>query len=143
MGLYHSTYLCAGVKIPVQKATYEKQIRSCGEHLNTSGDKFCPCCGEPIGEMTVQSEYTLDPEEMLGDDTLFQKINDGFAFLFSNIGKGWIKTPELNTPYSILPADLDKAMNEFNQHHAQDITTLEKITGEKIQVEFFFYHDYS
>lgn len=55
MGLDRTTHLEPFIKIPVQYEEYEREIKTCGEHENHKGDKFCPICGKEIKNKKVQN----------------------------------------------------------------------------------------
>jgi hypothetical protein len=138
MGLNGTIYLEPFIKIPVQYEEYEKEIKTCGEHENHKGYKFCPTCGKEIITKKIPAKLVLCSEELIGNDNLYPYIENGTMYLFSNsTSKTDINTKE--NVFTTITTELIKEMvDEFTEKHKEDILLLEAKINSKVKVEFGF-----
>lgn len=143
MGLYHSTYLGAGIKFKTLKENSIVTIKYCGCQEHYHSDKFCKDCGKPIVEKQIEKEFFVDIDEKLGEDIfiVFHQ-DDGTTLLMSNYSDHLIDTEELNKGILLDSNIIQTYINNFKVKHLKEIQILSEL-GVDVKVEFFFYHDYS
>lgn len=129
------------IKIPVQYDFYEQEIKTCGEHENHKGDKFCPKCGKEVKTQKVPAKSQLWCEELIGNENFFHYIEDETMYLFSNTkSKTDIDTSE-NVFTTLTTELMNSMMAEFAEKHKEDIQLLEAKINSKVKVEFGFVYD--
>jgi len=138
MSLYPYIRLEPFIKIPVQYESYEREIRTCGEHKNYKGDKFCPICGKEIIKQKEPHESMLWCEDLIGNENFFHYIENEEMYLFSNSkSKTNIDTSE-NVFTTLTPDLMNTMITEFLEKHKDDILLLEAKINSKVKVEFGF-----
>ena len=138
MGLDRTIHLEPFIKIPVQYEEYEREIKTCGEHENHKGDKFCPICGKEIKNKKVPAKSMLWNEELIGSQNLYHYVEDEYMFLFSNYRmKTYIEVEE-NIFTTITHELIQEMIAEFTEKHKEDIILLEAKINSKVKVEFGF-----
>lgn len=138
MGLNGTIYLEPFIKIPVQYEEYEKEIKTCGEHENHKGYKFCPICGKEIITQKVPAKLVLWSEELIGNDNLYHYIENGTMYLFSNLSSKTDINMQENVLTTITTELIDEMIDEFTEKHKKDILLLEAKINSKVKVEFGF-----
>ncbi len=138
MGLNGTIYLEPFIKIPVQYEEYEKEIKTCGEHENHKGYKFCPICGKGIITQKVPAKLVLWSEELIGSDNLYHYIENGTMYLFSNLSSKTDINMQENVLTTITTELIDEMIDEFTEKHKKDILLLEAKINSKVKVEFGF-----
>ena len=143
MGLDRTIHLEPFIKIPVQYEEYERGIKTCGEHENHKGDKFCPICGKEIKTQKVPAKSILWNEELIGSESLYHYVEDETMYLFSNTkSKTDIDTDE-NVFTTLTPELINDMIAEFIEKHKEDIILLEAKINSKVKVEFGFVYEVS
>lgn len=138
MGLDRTIHLEPFIKIPVQYEEYEREIKTCGEHENNNGDKFCPICGKEIKNKKVHAKSILWNEELIGSENLYHYVENETMYLFSNTkSKTDIDTGE-NVFTTLTPELINDMIAEFTEKHKEDIILLEAKINLKVKVEFGF-----
>lgn len=133
-----SIYLGPFVKAPVQYDYFDRDVRTCGEHPNYKGDKFCPVCGREIMDGKLPAKCHLLPEELFGHERLFHEIREETMYLMVNERDG----PGLfyglsDAPTTITPEIVSDCMATFAERYAREIAILEALPGVgKLVVEF-------
>lgn len=143
MGLSRTIHLEPFIKIPVQYEEYQREIKTCGEHENHKGDKFCPICGKEIKTEKVPAKSMIWIDGLIGNENLYHYIEDETMYLFSNtISEIDIDTDE--NVFTILTPELINTMiSEFTRKHKEDIILLEAKINAKLKVEFGFVYSVS
>lgn len=141
MSLDRNIHLEPFIKIQVQYENYEREIKTCGEHENHNGDKFCPSCGKEITTQKVPAKSMLWCEELIGNENFYHYIENDEMYLFSNTkSKTDINTDE--NVFTTLTTELINIMiAEFSEKHKEDIQLLEAKINSKVKVEFGFVYD--
>lgn len=141
MSLDRNIHLEPFIKIPVQYENYEREIKTCGEHENHKGDKFCPICGKEITTQKVPAKSMLWCEELIGNENFCHYIENDEMYLFSNTKS---KT-DIDTDENVFTTLTHELMNimiaEFSEKHKEDIQLLEAKINLKVKVEFGFVYD--
>ncbi len=138
MGLDKTIHLEPFIKIPVQYEEYEREIKTCGEHENHKGDKFCPICGKEIKTQKVPTKSMLWDEDLIGSENLYHYVENEIMYLFSNKkSKTDINTDE-NVFTTLTPELINDMINKFTERHKEDIILLEAKINSKVKVEFGF-----
>jgi hypothetical protein len=141
MGRYTTIYIGAGIEIPTQKGKYQAQENRCQCKVHHTDFNFCNSCGDKIKVYSVEKEYTLHSEDLIGSENFFTIVNKDSTYLFSNFGHGLLETNE-NEALSINLSLIDSLKNDFNNKHEKDIVILKEKTNLDIQVSFLFLHSY-
>lgn len=125
------------IRIPIQYATYQRKIRTCGEHENFKGDSYCPKCGKEIKIQIVPDKQQLWCEELIGNENFYQYFEDETMYLFSNIHDVQIDNDE--NKFTVITVELiDSLINKFESLHKEDIQKLSEKLNSKLKVEFGF-----
>jgi uncharacterized Zn finger protein (UPF0148 family) len=138
MGLDRTIHLEPFIKIPVQYEEYEREIKTCGEHENHKGDKFCPICGKEIKNKKVPAKSMLWSEELIGSENLYHYVEDETMYLFSNTKSQTDIDTDENVFTTLTPELINDMINEFSEKHKEDIILLEAKINSKVKVEFGF-----
>lgn len=143
MGLDRTIHLKPFIKIPIHYKEYESEIKTCGEHINHKGDKFCPICGKQIITQKVPKKSILWVEDLIDSENLYAYVEDETMYLFSNL----ISENEIDTNENVFTTLTSELINnmiaDFSERHKEDIRLLENKINSKVKVEFGFVYEVS
>jgi len=123
------------IVIPTNYINFEKTIKTCGEHETFNWDKYCSKCGKKIIEKKVITKRNLCAYDLLGCENLAHYFIGEFMYLFSNKIE-YIQHQYQTNIFEINVDIIDDMKEQFVNHHKDDIATLEKRIGSKIDVKF-------
>lgn len=131
--------LGAFIKIPIQYEYYEREIRTCGEHVDNNNNKYCPICGKEIITQKIPAKSKQRCEELVGNQNFYNYFENEYMYLFSNYSYNFYKivTSE-NILTTITPGLISEVIAEFKKRHEDDILLLESKINSKVLVEFGF-----
>ncbi len=141
MGLDKTIHLEPFIKIPVQYEEYLREIKTCGEHENYNGNKYCPICGKEIKTQKVPDKEMLWSEELIGSENLHHYVEDETMYLFSNTASQTDIDTDENIFTTITPELINQMIDEFSEKHKEDVILLEAKINQKVKVEFGFVYE--
>lgn len=141
MGLDRTIHLEPFIKIPVQYEEYLRTTKTCGEHENHNGNKYCPICGKEIKTQKVPNKGMLWSEDLIGSENLHHYVEDETMYLFSNTSSETDIDIDENVFTTITPELIDQMIAEFTEKHKEDILLLEAKINQKVKVEFGFVYE--
>lgn len=141
MALDRTIHLKPFIKIPVQYSHYKTEIKTCGEHKNNNGDKFCPKCGNRIISQKINAKQRLWSENLIGSENLQHYIEGEDMYLFSNYYNETDINTDENVFTTITPELISKMISAFSEKHKEDIELLEAKINSQVKVEFGFVYD--
>ncbi len=125
------------IRIPIQYVTYQRKIRTCGEHETFKNDFFCPKCGKKIEVQEIPDKQPLWCEELIGNENFYQYFEGETMYLFSNIHDVRVDNDE--NKFTVITVELiNSLINKFETLHENDIQKLSEKLNSKLKVEFGF-----